>query len=207
MAGKRTAEYRAPARTVLAAALTAVPTLFAGPIRAAEPLPVSDQPEPVAVPHFPDRLHAVAWRNWGLVEPARLASVLGGTAEQITAVAASMGLPPVVRVQPEWRRRGYITIVRRNWHLLPYDQLLGLLDMSADELAAALREDDFLWHKLGGSKPRCEPVRYTEPDASARARAAEIKRVVERHFGDALAKPGEPAFAFVGELSRPPAGR
>src|SRR4051812_10161892 len=125
-----------PTLVVLAAALRA------GPVIAADPLPVGDQPEPVAAPHFPDRLHAVVWRNWGLVEPARLAAVLGGTPQQITALAASMGLPPVVHVQPEWRRRGYITIVRRNWHLLPYDQLLGLLDMTADELAVALREDD-----------------------------------------------------------------
>ncbi|HEY1377004.1 MAG TPA: hypothetical protein VGF55_09425 [Gemmataceae bacterium] len=181
-----------------------VAVLRNGPTAAGEPLPAGDQPQPVAVPHFPDRLHAVVWRNWGLVEPARLATVLGGTAEQITAVAASMGLPPVVHVQPEWRRRGYITIVRRNWHLLPYDQLLGLLDMTADELAVALREDDFLWHKLGGSKPRCEPVRYAEPGVAARQREAAIKRVVERYFGDALAKAAEPAFAFVGELSRPP---
>src|SRR3954467_15098588 len=94
---------------------------------AAEPLPVGNAPEPLAVPHFPDTLHAVVWRNWGLVQPARLATVLGGTPEQITALAASMGLPPVAHVQSEWRRRGYITLVRRNWHLLPYDQLLGLL--------------------------------------------------------------------------------
>src|SRR5947209_295331 len=145
---------------------------------AAEPLPVGNQPPPLAVPHFPDTLHAVVWRNWGLVEPARLAAVLGGTAEQITAVAVSMGLPAAPPVRPEWRRRGYITLVRRNWHLLPYEQLLGLLDLSAEELAVALREDDFLFVKLGGSKPRCAPVRYAEPDAAARRRAAEIKTVV-----------------------------
>src|SRR5947209_2166401 len=126
-----------PMRAVMVVALVTASGL-AGAV-AAEPPPVGDRPAPVAVPHFPDRLHAVVWRNWGLVESARLATVLGGTAEQITAVAASMGLPPAVRVQPEWRRRGYITLVRRNWHLLPYDQLLGLLDMTADELAVALR--------------------------------------------------------------------
>jgi hypothetical protein len=83
------------------------------PAFAGEPLPEGDRPEPVAVPHFPDRLHAVIWRNWGLVEPARLARVLGATGEQIRARAVSMGLPAEVRVPPEWRRRGYITLVRQ----------------------------------------------------------------------------------------------
>ena len=43
-------------------------------------------PEPVATPHFPDRLHAVVWRNWGLVEPERLGSALGATADQVRAI-------------------------------------------------------------------------------------------------------------------------
>jgi hypothetical protein len=177
--------------------------LLAAPSHAADPLPVGDQPAPVPAAHFPGRLEAVVWRNWGLVEPARLARVLGATEGQVRALGASMGLPADVRVSPAWRRRGYVTLVRRNWHLLPYDQLLTLLDMTADELAEALREDDFLFAKLGGAKPRCEPVRYAEPDAATRRRAAEIRDVVRRHFGDAAARPGPPPFEFVEELSRP----
>src|SRR5579884_4445528 len=30
-------------------------------------LPVGSAPAPVALPHFPDRLHAFVWRNWPLV--------------------------------------------------------------------------------------------------------------------------------------------
>ena len=59
-----------------------------------------------------------------------------------------MGLPPSGRIPSEMRQRGYITIVRRNWHLLPYDQLLTLLDRSPEELAFSLREDDFLYLQL-----------------------------------------------------------
>lgn len=42
-----------------------------------------EQPKPVAIPtsqlfpHFPDRMHAVVWRNWQAVEPERIARVLG----------------------------------------------------------------------------------------------------------------------------------
>ena len=48
--------------------------------------------------------------------------------------------------------RGYVTLIRRNWHLLPYDQLLELLGMTPEQLAFTLREDDYLWIKLGSLK-------------------------------------------------------
>jgi hypothetical protein len=171
-----------------------------------EPLPVGSAPVPVVFEHFPDRLHAVIWRNWRLVPTARLAEVLGATAEQLEAVAGSMGLPPAGEVDPSLSRRLYITVLRRNWHLLPYEQILPLVGMTAEELAFALREDDFLFIKLGNLKPKCEPVRYAEPSAEARAQAAWIRGVVDRDFGDAIRAPEQPRLAFVDALSRVPEG-
>jgi len=84
-----------------------------------------------------------------------------------------------------------------------YDQLLELVDMTPEQLAFALREDDFLWVKLGGLKPKCEPLRYRPPDEAARRRAAEIRRVVEEEFGEEIRSPAEPRFDFVRQLSRP----
>src|SRR5687767_8574918 len=37
------------------------------------PLPEGNAPPALSFPHFPDRQHAFVWRNWGLVEPGRLA--------------------------------------------------------------------------------------------------------------------------------------
>ena len=142
--------------------------LLSGALAAAEePLPVGSNPAPIDVPHFPSRMHAFVWRNWRLVETVRLARVLGTTEKNVTAVAESMGLPAAGTVASTMRERGYITLIRRNWHLLPYDQLLSLLDMTADELAHTLREDDFLYHKLGHLKPKCEPLVYQEPGKAA----------------------------------------
>ena len=165
-------------------------------------LPSGSAPPALEFPHFPDRMHTFIWRNWNVVEPERLAKVLGTSAENVAAIAGSMGLSPAQPIPPEQRTRGYITVVRRNWHLLPYDQLLTLLDMSADELAKSLREDDFLFAKLGLLKPKCEPLKYAPPNEAAKKRAAEIKRVVREAFGDELARPGEPRFAFVRQLSQ-----
>ena len=100
--------------------------------RGAEPeLPLGPEMAALPAPHFPSAAHAVIWRNWSLVEPVRLASALDAPESDVREVAVAMGLPRDPVVAPEWRRRGYITLVRRNWHLLPYDQLLAVLDMTA----------------------------------------------------------------------------
>ncbi len=161
---------------------------------------VSNRP-PVPTPHFPDTLHAVVWRNWGLVSPERLAKVLETNPEKITDLAASMGLPRQVLIPPAMHERGYITILRRNWHLLPYDQLLQLLDISEKELAFRLREDDFLYIKLGSLKPKCATVKYRETTAEARQREAEIRATVVKHFGDRLQQPAEPRFSFINQFA------
>lgn len=41
-------------------------------------LPTGPTPDPVAAPHFPDRVHAFVWRNWQLVPADDMARVLSG---------------------------------------------------------------------------------------------------------------------------------
>jgi hypothetical protein len=156
-------------------------------------------------PHFPDRMHAFIWRNWTVVPVDQLAEVLGTDSDKVTAVAQSMGLSPQGKILPEWKDRGYITVLRRNWHLLPYKQLLVLLDKTPEELACCLEEDDFLFIKLGSIKPYCEELVYTEPTPEVKARAAEIKKIVETELGGiASSEPGDdPRFSFIERLSSP----
>jgi hypothetical protein len=166
-------------------------------------LPEGSAPAAIVSGHFPDRVHEFVWRNWGAVEPAKLAAILGASAEDVAALAESMGLPRDAAVSPELKERGYVTLIRRNWHLLPYEQLLELLDMTPERLSVMLREEDFLWIKLGQLKPKCEPLRYSPPSDAARRRAAEIRRVVEQDFGEELRRPAEPRFDFVRQLGSP----
>ncbi|MFA7172982.1 MAG: hypothetical protein WC340_06130 [Kiritimatiellia bacterium] len=123
--------------------------------------------------------------------------------ENVTALAASMGLPAEVAIPSAMKTRGYLTVIRRNWHLLPYEQLLELVEMTPERLAFCLHEEDFFWIKLGSLKPKCTTLRYTPPDEAARRRAAEIRRVVEKDFGVELRRPIEPRFDFVRQLGRP----
>src|SRR5437867_6075078 len=98
-------------------------------------LPQGDAPAALATPYFPDRVHVFVWRNWNVVPPEKLARIVGTSARHIKALAASMGLAPAAPVPPEMLKRGYITLIRRNWHLLPYEQLLQLVEMTPAQLA------------------------------------------------------------------------
>lgn len=166
-------------------------------------LPQGSAPAALVAPHFPSRAHEFVFRNWNAVEPAKLAKLLGASVEDITALAESMGLPREPVVSKEMMQRGYVTLIRRNWHLLPYEQLLELLEMTPERLAVMLREEDFLFIKLGSLKPACEPLRYQPPDKAAQKRAAEIRHVLEQDFGGAMQSPAEPRFDFVRQLSAP----
>ena len=164
-------------------------------------LPTGSAKPAVVAQHFPDRMHTFIWRNWESVTLERMAKVLGTTPENVRAIGLSMGLPPHVPPTVEYQQRGYISIIRRNWHLLPYEQLLVLLDWEAEQLAFTLREDDFLWHKLGLKKPTCSLLRYAAPDESTKKRCAEIREIVVSYFGDEPTMPQQPRFDFVRLLS------
>ena len=161
-------------------------------------------PAAMSFDHFPSRMHAFVWRNWPLVERERLAAVMDTTAANVDKVARSMGLPEQGEISPYWRSsRGYITVLKRNWHLLPYDQIVELLGTTREELAYSLREDDFLFIKLGSLKPQCEPLKYIEPTAEQNRRALQIAECVRRELGENwLTMPEEPRFAFIDRFSQ-----
>jgi hypothetical protein len=172
-------------------------------VRASD-LPAGAAPPPVPLPHFPDLLHAFVWRNWSLVPVERLARVTGAASPDIAEIGRSMGLGEPPQIGSEQWRRSHLTVIRRNWHLLPYEQLLDLLGWTPEELAYALQEDDFLFHKLGRLKPACAPLRYAPPDERCRRRAAEIAGIVREQFGEDPGRASEPLFAFVEQLSASP---
>lgn len=167
----------------------------------AEELPRGKAKAALEVPHFPDRLHTFVWRNWESVSLERMAEVLDTTAKNISEIGYSMGLPTHVPPNSDYQQRGYISIIRRNWHLLSYEQLLTLLGWDAERLAFTLQEDDFLFIKLGNMKPVCPELRYVRSDESAKKRCAEIRAIVSSHFSDEFIKPSQRRFDFVRPLS------
>ncbi|HDP34807.1 MAG TPA: hypothetical protein ENN29_06825 [Candidatus Hydrogenedentes bacterium] len=167
------------------------------------PLPEGPSPEPLLPGHFPDRLHAFVWRNWDLAPVERMAAVVQTTPENILALGKAMGLPDPPAISEAQLQRTYITIIRANWHLLPYEQLTALLGWTESKLAFTLREDDFLYIKLGSLKPACEPLLYAPPDDEAVAREAAIAAVARAHFGDDAGAWIDPPLSFIEKLSAP----
>ena len=158
-------------------------------------------PEPLVEQHFPSRLHQFVWRNWEITNLDRMGSVVGASQDQIGPIGRSMGLPEKPRLTGDQLSRIYITVIRQNWHLLPNDQLIGLLGWDGEKFEFTLKEDDFLDHKLG-PKPRCERVAYREPDETEKARAAEIRETMVRNLSGA-ASGQEPPFRFIDRLTAP----
>ena len=151
---------------------------------------------------FPSRLHAFVFRNWTLVPDDRLAKVLETSVENVTELAASMGLPPQVNIENQWSTsKGYITLVRSNWNLLNYDQLLTLLGISRKEMAWRLKEDDFLYVKLGNLKPFCAPLIYEAPTKDMLAKASQISKWV-KEIGDLAFAPEIPRFSFLNDFPK-----
>ena len=159
---------------------------------------VSDIPA-LSIDYFPTPWQAALFRCWGLADENRLARALGATRAQLRAAAGELGLDASRQADPLWSSRGYLTLIRGTWQLLSFEQTLTLLNLTGAQLAALLKEDDFLWHKLGQFKPRTPDCRYRPLTEAERARtreiAAEMAALPECFRRD-------PAFAFVGDLTR-----
>lgn len=157
---------------------------------------------PITETHFPNRLCQFVWRNWPLVNTARMAAVVGASPRDILRLGNAMGLPAKPPLTGDQLRRIYVTVIRQNWHLLPVAQLVQLLGWDEARLTFTLKEDDFLDHKLG-PKPDCQPVRWGPLTAAESKLAAQMRSTVREVFGAELTKPWTPLCGFVGDLSDP----
>ena len=132
----------------------------------------------IAPEWFPCKMQAFIFRNWNMVDKSRIADVLETTVENVEKEAKRMGLGRQGNTEI-WREKGYITILRSNWHLLPQKQLIRLLGWSEEKLALALKEDDFLGYKLGYSDPNREEVRYCQLTEEHKLQTEKIKRIMD----------------------------
>lgn len=145
----------------------------------------------VALPHFSHPCLAVIWRNWNRVPVERLARVLQAPQEELKEAAGLMGLDDG-GCDRRWLSRGYLTLIRSNWHLLTYEGLTELLGVSREKLDFILKEDDFMWVKLGRQKPEVEPPLWKNLPEGWRKQAKGIGQSVR-----ALPQYRENAFDFL----------
>lgn len=153
---------------------------------------------PLPSAHFPAEFQAVLFRLWGMADTQKLAKVLKTTPENIRREMERLALDPDKEVKKEWRERGYITIIRNTWHLLSMAQQCELLDITQQELDIILREDDFLWVKMGNLKPVFEGTFWRELDERELKRTEEIARFVKQ-INEKLKDFPDNAFQFVSD--------
>lgn len=161
------------------------------------PLPETSARSAIQYEYFPSHWQAVLFRNWGRVPVERLAKVLKADEEILRREAGRLGLGEALDCDENWLTRGYLTTIRENWHLLTMQDIAYLLDITDEYLAFLLKEDDFLWHKLGWQKPTVPSPEYAPLSEEQLARTARIRETVK----DAVK--GENAFAFVRDFRRP----
>ena len=137
---------------------------------------------------FPTAWQAVIFRNYGYVRTERIAKTLECDEQTVVAEAKRLGLADNDYFQ-EFETRGYITIIRNNWYLLPYGQLLTLLGFTEDRLSFALEKDDFLGVKLGGFKPECPKIIYQPLMAEEAQKTQEIAQKMCSYQNGASVRP------------------
>ncbi len=107
----------------------------------------------------------------------KIAEILNTTEENIRTAARDMGLPDTDPGEV-WLKKGYITIIRRMWHILSYKQLTQLLETDRQTLAFTLKEEDFLDIKLS-DKPDCPDLTWQELTEDEKRQCAEIKKIMQ----------------------------
>lgn len=127
---------------------------------------------------FPTKMQAFIFRNWNMIDKSRIADTLGTTVENVEKEARRMGLGKQKNTEI-WQKKGYINILRSNWHLISQKQLLALLGWTEEKLALTLKEDDFLGYKLGYSDPKREDNTYCELTNEQKLRTEKIKKIMD----------------------------
>ena len=129
---------------------------------------------------FPNKFYAAVFRLWETCSIERIALALETSEDVIVKAAQDMGLPKQQCIE-KWQTRGYITTIRNAWHILPYEQIMTLLDCDEEKFATIIKEDDFLAFKLGDFKPL---VKKVTPEIVDEKELLPIKKVMQEHFSD-----------------------
>ena len=131
----------------------------------------------------PTKWQTVILRNYGLVKAENIAKVLKCTPKRIEIEATRLGIEKI-QYSNVWREKSYLAIIRNNWNLLNYEQLLILLDMSEEELSHNLKNNDFLGVKLGNFKPELESICFKKLNKEELKETHKVKKIITKYFID-----------------------
>ena len=125
----------------------------------------------------PTRWQTVILRNYGLVPTSNIAKVLNCSTKVVETEAKRLGID-YISYDENYLNKSFITIIRNNWHLLSYKQLITLLDRDESWLDNELKNNDFLWYKLGGFKPLLDDITYKPLTKEEKLLTNRIRKIV-----------------------------
>ena len=108
---------------------------------------------------FPTAWQRVIFRNYGYAYTENIAKVIRTDAETVKKQAIAMGLEEPLYCDL-WTEKGFVTVIRNNYDILPDDDVAVLIGKSREEYDKLLIEYDFLNVKLG-DKPRTEKAVFS----------------------------------------------
>jgi len=150
---------------------------------------------------FPNEVYRFVYRNFDLLPKETLARFLNCRKNDIEAIARDLGLPQLPLPPFE---RALPVIIRRNWYLIPREDIANLLCLSPEDFRQVLLEMDYLDVKLGG-QPAVKPIRWRPPTERERSAARRFAKKIRPYFEDLFR--WEQPFAFVREMSKVPGGQ
>ncbi|MBE6569701.1 MAG: hypothetical protein E7658_05745 [Ruminococcaceae bacterium] len=129
---------------------------------------------------FPTAWQRVIFRNYRMVPAENIAKIINCTPEQVEKEALRMGLRKG-DADPEWLTKGYITVIRDNWHILTRSQICTLIGFSPDKLSFVLAKDDFLGVKLSRGLTAEEDVHYAPLTDAQIAETEKLAKIVSAY--------------------------
>ncbi len=162
-------------------------------------LPMVSNKKAIKYDYFPTSWQAVIWRNYGYIPTDRIAKALKTTEEIINSEIKRLGLDSL-DTNKMWEKRGYLTTIRENWHLCSYKQIMTLLNIDENKLSFILKEDDFMWVKLGEMKPDVTEPLYKPLTDKERKETEKIAELINTNkFNDLK----DNAFDFIYDFKKP----
>ncbi len=136
---------------------------------------------------IPTAWQRVIYRNYGTVKTANLAKVLGTDEATVVLHAEKLGLSKI-EYDENWAKKGFVTVIRNNWDILPNNGICTLLELDGAAFEALLVEYDFLDVKLG-EKPNVEAPVYAPLSEDEERATLAVKEFTEANVLPVTTKP------------------
>ena len=137
----------------------------------------------------------IIFRNYGMVRTELIGKVIGLSADNVVYHADKLGIADI-KYESVWKEKGFVTIIRNNWDILPNREIATLLEISEEELNNTLVEYDFLDIKLG-KKPKVEGYLYQPLDSREEENTEKAKMIVCETFTERKVRPFDFFKGFV----------